>query len=79
MKKYIDDRHSLNAETEDEMFEKGRDGHKWVKTDSECKFITRFSFHNQNELHGIDQSNGWFFADIVLEIQISLPRLGINT
>lgn len=46
MKKYIDDRHSLNAETEDEMFEKGRDGHKWVKTDSECKFITRFSFHN---------------------------------
>ncbi|CAI9773530.1 unnamed protein product [Fraxinus pennsylvanica] len=35
MKKYIDDRNSLNAETEDEMRKKGRDGHKWVKTDSE--------------------------------------------
>lgn len=39
-KKYLrDNRHTSNAEKQDEQQEKRCDGSKWDKTDSECKFV----------------------------------------
>lgn len=44
MKKYLEDKQRPKRENEDEVQEKhkAKDGYKWVKTDSECKFILSF-------------------------------------
>ena len=43
MKRYIEDKRISKMEKQDEKGKKTGDGSKWVKTDSECKFI--FSSH----------------------------------
>ena len=47
MKKYLEDKQTPKRQNnEDETQErKSEDGYKWVKTDSECKFI--FDFHHR--------------------------------
>jgi hypothetical protein len=76
MKKYIEDKKISKKEKEDDEKQyKTSDGSKWVKTDSECKFI--FSLlgcpniyiyiYNQDPIDILTRSCS-FIADIVLEI-----------
>lgn len=58
MKKYLEDKQRSKRENEDEVQEKhkAKDGYKWVKTDSECKFILSFlaSLTGTKKWHGIN-------------------------